>query len=254
MSKSFDEIFNGIINNLENDCNVTDILRRSYDLINERLIPVAKKSKLNKAKILCEILSEYGIHGVSENYINLVLHKLAKERGELSARDKRKALLMGSKPQNQVITTAPKVNDNAIKEVSAPSVVVDTVKTSNKALETIKNDVVMVEAQSGVDISPEVINSIKINIDETDIDMNIELARLVQEFDSRKEKGFTFSEMDRQLLIYFTNYAFKLNKNFTELSLAIEDYHTTLKEVLKYYKFKCNQLQIDLKLYGKSKN
>lgn len=248
-------------NNFENEMNlwiekfnvdvaslsVSGVLRKNYDLIDKKLFSFLDIYKVDKYEVLSSILLNMGVASANRNNVANAISRIRKEKGiDLKA----KARI----PQNQVITTAPKVNDNAIKEVSAPSVVVDTVKTSNKALETIKNDVVMVEAQSGVDISPEVINSIKISIDETDIDMNIELARLVQEFDSRKEKGFTFSEMDRQLLIYFTNYAFKLNKNLTELSLAIEDYHTTLKEVLKYYKFKCNQLQIDLKLYGKSKN
>lgn len=237
-----------------NTINVYEVIDRNYDMWKEKLFPVCRFYGVSVNETVSQLLSESGITNINSNKVCVYLNRVRKERGELSARDKRKALLMGSKPQNQVITTAPKVNDNAIKGVYAPSVVVDTVKTTNKAPETIKNDAVMVEAQSGIDISPEVINSIKINIDDTDIDMNIELARLVQEFDNRKEKGFTFSEMDRQLLIYFTNYSFKLNKNLTELSLAIEDYHTTLKEVLKYYKFKCNQLQIDLKLYGKSKN
>lgn len=215
------------------EVNIAYFLRENYDYIENILFQnISRMRKVSRYNVLADILKELGIKNVTVKNLATAISRIRNEKG-VDVRRKKVKSKSASTPTKQGNTTAPKVNG------AEPSVFQNKESNVNNLFD--------------MDISPEVINSIKINIDDTDIDMNIELARLVQEFDSRKEKEFIFSEMDRQLLIYFTNYAFKLSKNLTELSLAIEDYHTTLKDVLKYFKFKCNQLKIDFKLYGKSK-
>lgn len=263
MNNNFEDILNKILEGVNEKNNVTDIFREHYDLLTTKLFPALRKAKLKRAKVLSQILNEMGIENISERYIEVIIQRLAKERGELSARDKRKALLMGSKPQNQVITTAPKVNDNAIKGVFAPSVIVDTVKTSNKALETIKNDSVGVSVHAIEKISPEVLNLINpsdINNNLIDSDtfskhpVHDDAKRYKEEFVTlykNDSPDYLFNMDDLKVLKYFTYMSFKEDCSVKDLGKFISEDKFITKDFYTKFKNKCLFLKFDLSVYGK---
>lgn len=261
MNKSFSEILEDVLKDLETkNRNVAELIRSNYELITTQLFPVVKRAKLNRAKVLLELVIEAGGDKVTEKYISLALYRIRVERGELSDRQKRKLMLKGVKPHTPGISTVSKVNGVAASDVNNAGNIKNSVDMgigAKTVYNTPTSDIIQsngAQAQSGFDIRPEVINSIKIKLDDFDIDKQSEISRLKTEVLEKNEVPLVFTEQDRVILIYFTNYAFKLHKNLTNLYLAIEDYQTATKELLQYFKAKCQFMRIDITGYGKSIN